>query len=311
MVNKTLKESRFGKKELFNEYQQLINENPFIFSILNEIEIDNFNNPFATLEILISSKSISRMFNEAAEYINDVNTFRIEDILKNKQNFLEFLKTTINFDGILNDIPKEVIKKVNSHRNKFKDNNNLISKKELVLIDYFLTNSGKEVIEKLYPDNKFLNFDQDYRIPNIFYDSIQEENNKNLRDMREIIVLSSLINRKSYNYEFIKEKIVKTLESIDQLLLNFDNYKRFHSENHWINQISSIKKCKAKRRKMIVINQREYFSPANIDLKDPYLYKNKEDFLLDHPKLKEREGPIYILRLLVKKILLKIQRILN
>ena len=64
-----------------------------------------------------------------------------------------------------------------------KDNKNVISKQELVLIDYFLTNSGKEVIDKLYPDNQFLNFDKDYRIPNIFYDSLQEENNKNLRDI--------------------------------------------------------------------------------------------------------------------------------
>ena len=311
LVNKTLKESRFGQKELFNEYQQLIKENPFIFSILNEIEIDNHNNPFATLEILISSKSISRMFNEAGEYINDLNTFRIEDILKNKQNFLEFLKTTINFDEKSNDIPGEILKKVNSHRKENKYIKNVISKQELVLIDYFLTNSGKEVIEKLYPDNQFLNFDKDYRIPNIFYDSIQEENNKNLRDMREIIVLSSLVNRKSYSHEFIKEKIAKTLESIDQILLNFDNYKKFHSENHWINQISLIKKCNAKRRNIIVINQKEYIAPANIDLMDPYLYKNIEDFLLDHPKIKERKGPLYIIKLLVKKILLKILRILN
>ena len=127
-----------------------------LFFLVLPTNADNHNNPFATLEILISSKSISRMFNEAGEYINVLNTFRIEDILKNKQNFLEFLKTTINFDEKLNDIPREFIKKVNSHRKENKDNKNVISKQELVLIDYFLTNSGKEVIDKLYPDNQFL-----------------------------------------------------------------------------------------------------------------------------------------------------------
>ena len=219
LIKKSLMYSRFGKREYLNFYDSLLKDNPLILQVINKIEFNQNINPFISIQVVLSAHTVATMFNEASLHKNKIKSYKIESILNTKNSFYEFLCESINFTGNQESITDEITYRVNMHRGSKSDRT--ISNLECVLIDYFLTSGGRLLMNSLYPNNCLSNsFFQDSKTT---FDISNEQNylmkNKILRDIRENLTITSLLNEEDDNLEFIKEKLSRTLDTVDKMLL--------------------------------------------------------------------------------------------
>ena len=100
-----------------------------------------------------------------------------------------------------------------------------ISNLECVLIDYFLTSSGKLFMNSLYPNNCLNNsfFQESQNIYDIRNEKKYIMKNKILRDIRENITINSLLDEEYENVQFIKDKLSRTIDIVDKMLLNLND----------------------------------------------------------------------------------------
>ena len=286
LVNKSIKFSRYGKKENLNTYENLLKDNPLILPTLNKIELRDYNNPLSTIEIVNSAKTVALMFNEASEFENIIKTYKIEQILLNQENFHTFLRETINFNGLISEIPVEIDCKTNSHRGH--NRVEILSDEELFLIDYFLNDNAKVFINNHYPDNNlgFKNIKSEDTSNTQKLNLNQNPFNENLRNMRENLTLISTSKPKSQDLDFVKEKITSTLTVIDEFLLN-NQQSNEETFEVWCKKIEFISENNENNENIIKINDELYKFPQNLGAVDPSMFTSKEEFLFLNPEIKE------------------------
>ena len=286
LVNKSIKFSRYGKKEYLNNYETLIQENPLILPTLNKIELKDNVDPFSTIEIVNSAKTVALMFNEASEFENIIKSYKIEQILLNQENFHTFLRETINFNGLISEIPVEIDRKTNSHRGH--NRVEILSDEELFLIDYFLNDNAKVFINNHYPENNlgFKNIKSEDRFNLQKLTLNRNPSDENLRNMRENLTLISTGNSKSQDLDFIKEKITSTLTVIDKFLLN-NKLSKEETFEVWCSKIEFISENEENNENIIKINDELYKFPQKLGAVDPSKFTSKEEFLLMNPEIKE------------------------
>ncbi len=306
LIKKSLKYSRYGKKEYLDNYQNLLSLNPLLFSIINKIEVLEFKNPLAAVEIIVSANALASMFNEAGNMKNSIKSFKIEDILNSEENFFNFLSKTINFTGSINNIPEEITRKVNSHRNQKSDYT--ITSIEKVLIDYFLNNNGRDLMNHFYPNN-FLN-KNNFGDQQIFLkENLNKENilsGEILRNMRENLVLNSLYDNQERKFDFIQEKLNSTIATIDNFLINFED-SNVVINNNWCEKIEFIGENKIIKANIIDINNESYIIPQNLGEINPNKFASEQIFLERYPSIKKvnRSKFKFIIKVLNKIKLLK------
>ena len=285
LINKSLRFSRYGKKEYLDNYQNLISTNPLLLPILNQIEILELKNPYSSIEILIAANTVALMFNEAGNTNNLIKSYKIEEILENKEAFHQFLSQTINYKEPVDKIPEEITKKVNLHR-KSKSVYKL-TEIEKVLIDYFLNENGVKIMNTLYPENYINN--PNLKEKQIFHSkNIKkvDSNKEMFRNMRENLILNSLFDKDGKNFDFIQEKLARSIASIDQILLSFEDNKNVSNLN-WSSNIKFISEDKKINANIIAINNQRYIVPQNLGEINPNDFITEKIFLERYPSIKK------------------------